>query len=140
MRKTPAVKSTPQHSSGLDPIVSLTPLTDLQRISGDSLRCITRSGREVMFGQIDWMDALELERELGSSNPLADPGQERKAWTYMALLSLRHHQPDAQLRDIADLFRWTAVGIERMGQVVASVLPLDEPADEPASAATGDSS
>jgi len=134
MRKTPASKARPD-----DPIM-FSPLTDLQRIAGAPLKGTTQDGAEVLFGQIALSDLAAFESEVGSMDLIGDLAHRVTSWSFLALRSLQHHRPETTPADVDALFPPTSRGIDLLGEVVTAVLPTDEPADEPAEAATGDSS
>ena len=135
MRKTPAAKATRP-----DGPLTFSPLTDLQRIAGEPLKGTTKDGTEVLFGQIALSDLAAFESEVGSMDLIGDAAHRVTSWSFLALRSLQHHRPETTPADVDALFPPTAHGIDLLGEVVSAVLPTDEPADEPAEAATGDSS
>lgn len=137
MRKTPAAKARTPRTD--DPI-TFSPLTELQRIAGEPLKGTTKDGAEVLFGQIALSDLAAFESEVGSMDLIGQSAHRVTSWSFLALRSLQHHRPEATAADVDALFPPTARGIDLLGEVVSAVLPTDEPADEPASAATGDSS
>lgn len=134
MRKTPVRTPKPD-----DPI-TFSPLTDLQRIAGAPLKGTTKDGTEVLFGQIALSDLAAFESEVGSMDLIGQSAHRVTSWSFLALRSLQHHRPETTAADVDALFPPTARGIDMLGEVVGAILPTDEPAREPAEAATGDSS
>lgn len=137
MRKTPAAK--PRASQPGDAL-TFSPLTDLQRIAGEPLRGTTKDGAEVLFGQITLSDLAAFEGAIGPMDMIGDAAHRVTSWSFLALRALQHHRPETMAADVDALFPPTARGIDLLGEVVSAVLPQDEPAEQPAEAATGDSS
>ncbi len=121
------------------PLVTYTPLTEIEAIAGQPVRGKTKSGQEVLFGQIQMSDLGAFEREVGPVGLLGDPSQRVTGWAFLCLRSLQHHNPQATADDVDALFPANAAGIERMGEVVGAVLPPpeDEQATPEPAPATG---
>jgi len=121
-----------RHQPPTEPTVTYTPLTELEQIAGEPLRAKTRSGQEVLFGQIQMSDLGAFEREVGPVGLLGDPSQRVTGWHFLCLRSLQHHNPKAAAADVDALFPANARGIARMGEVVGAVLPPQEDVEDPA--------